>query len=85
MLYDKSEQILRDLYKTASFVVQAICFLQSGRYFRCMKDVADIACPEERSIIRTFLDLKNGGEVAFEEMSEALFCWTKGWIGQCVR
>jgi hypothetical protein len=50
-----------------------------------MKDVADIACPEERSIIRTFLDLKNGGEVAFEEMSEALFCWTKGWIGQCVR
>jgi len=83
MLHDKSERILRGLYKSSSFVVQAICFLQSGRYIRCMKDLAEAINPEERSIIRTFLDLKNGGEVDFEEMSEALFCWAKSWIGRC--
>ena len=30
MLYDKSEDILKGLYKSASFVVQAICFKQTG-------------------------------------------------------
>ncbi len=59
--------------------------MQTGRYIRCMKDLADIACPEEKSVIRTFLSLKNGGAVDFEEMSEALFGWAKSWIGQCVR
>jgi len=83
MLYDNSEEILRGLYKSASFVVQAICFLQSGRYVRCMKDLADAVHLEERSIIRTFSYLKNGGEVDFEKMSEALFCWAKSWIGRC--
>ena len=41
MLYDRAN-ILGTWHKAASFVVQAM-FLQSGRYFRCMKDVADIA------------------------------------------
>jgi len=83
MLYDKSDEILRGLYKSASFVVQAICFKQTGRYIRRLKDLADIAPPEEKSIIQTYLDLKNGREADFKEMSEALFCWAKGWIGRC--
>ncbi len=32
MLYEKSEEILKGLYKSASFVVQAICFKQTGKY-----------------------------------------------------
>ena len=32
MLIDKSEDILRGLYKSASFVVQAIVFKQTGKY-----------------------------------------------------
>lgn len=83
MLYDKNEEILRGLYKSASFVVQAICFKQTGRYIKRLKDLADTAHLEEKSIIQTFLDLKNGGEVDFKEMSEALFCWTKSWVGRC--
>jgi len=83
MIYNKSEEILRGLYKAASFAVQAICFMQTGRYVRRLKDLADIATPEERSIIRTFMDLKNGGEIDFNEMSETLFFWTKSWIGRC--
>ena len=32
MLHEKSEDILRGLYKSASFVVQAIVFKQTGKY-----------------------------------------------------
>ena len=32
MLYEKSEDVLRGLYKSASFVVQAIAFIQTGKY-----------------------------------------------------
>lgn len=80
MLYEKSEEILRGLYKAASFVVQAICFRQTGSYVRCQKDLLNVATPEEQTIIRTFLDLKQGGGVDFLPMSEVLFLWAKGWI-----
>ena len=32
MLYEKSEEILQGLYKSASFVIQAIAFKQTGNY-----------------------------------------------------
>lgn len=82
MLYDKSEAILRGLYKSASFVLQAICFRQTGRYIRHQQDLLQIATPEEKEIIHTFLHLKNGGTADFQKMSETLFTWSKAWISQ---
>lgn len=80
MLYEKSEEILRGLYKSASFVVQAICFKQTGIYTRYLQDLLQIVAPDERVIVKIFLDLKNGGAVNFQEMSETLFIWSKKWI-----
>lgn len=80
MLYDQSEEILRGLYKSASFVIQAICFRETGKYISRQKDLLDAAAAEEKMIVRTCLDLKKGGAVAFEEMSEMLFDWSKKWI-----
>ncbi len=80
MLYDKSEDILRGLYKSASFVVQAICFQQTGNYVRCQKDLLEIVSPDERAMIDTFLNLKHRGMINFHPMSEALFTWSKNWI-----
>ena len=80
MLYGKSEDSLRGLYKAASFVVQAICFRQTGKYVTHMKDLTGIVSPEDRVIVETFRNLKNGGAVAFDEMSDTLFAWTKKWI-----
>ena len=77
MLYEKSEDILRGLYKSAAFVVQAICFRQTGRFTRSQTRLAEIAAPEERQILETALLLKRGGEVDLEAMSEALFVWTQ--------
>ena len=82
MLHEKSEEILHGLYKSASFVVQAIVFKQIGNYIRHQNDLLKVASPEERSIIETFLNLKNGGRIEFDLMSEALFNWSKKWISQ---
>ena len=82
MLNDRSEAILRGLYKSASFVVQAIAFKQTGEYIRHQAELLSIVSPSERRIIKTFLTLKNGGTVEFDSMSEALFSWSKRWIEQ---
>lgn len=80
ILYDHSEDILKGLYKGASFVAQAIVFQETGRYFRHQTDLRQAVSPEERSILDTFLHLKNGGAVDFANMSETLFTWCKHWI-----
>ncbi|MBQ9937910.1 MAG: nucleotidyltransferase domain-containing protein [Oscillospiraceae bacterium] len=82
MLYEKSEHILRGLYKSASFVVQAIAFKQTGNYIRLQKELLQVVSPDERGIIETFLDLKNGGTADLESMSETLFAWSKKWISE---
>ena len=82
MLYEKSEDILRGLYKSASFVVQAIVFKQTGNYISRQKELLPVVSSEERVIVETFLNLKNGGAVAFDRMSETLFAWSKKWISE---
>ena len=80
MLYDKSEDILKGLYKSASFTVQAICFQQTGKYIRQKKELLKYVSLDEQRIIETFIHLKNGGNMKFQEMSETLFHWAKKWI-----
>ena len=82
MLYEKNEDILRGLYKSASFVVQAIAFKQTGNYISHQKDLLQVVSSDERSIVETFLILKNGGAVEFNLMSETLFAWSKKWISE---
>ena len=82
MLCEKSEDILRGLYKSASFAVQAIAYKQTGQYIRRQKDLLQVVSSDDRSIVETFLNLKNGGAVEFSLMSEALFTWSKKWISE---
>ena len=80
MLHEKSEDILQGLYKSASFVVQAIAFKQTGNYISRQKELLQVISSDERVIVETFLTLKNGGTVDFNLMSEALFAWAKKLI-----
>ena len=80
MLYEKSEDIIRGLYKSASFVVQAIVFKQTGNYISHQKDLLQVVSSDERVIVEIFLSLKNDGMVDFTLMSETLFTWAKKWI-----
>ena len=82
MLHEKSEDILRGLYKSASFVVQAIVFQQTGRYIKHQEELLTVARLNEQAIINTFLSLKKGGIVDFILMSDTLFDWAKQWISK---
>ena len=82
MLHEKSEENLRGLYKSASFVVQAIIFKQTGNYIKHQEELLTVANLNEQAIINTFLNLKKGGTVDFISMSETLFAWSKKWISE---
>jgi len=82
MLHEKSEDILRGLYKSASFVVQAIVFKQTGNYFKHQEELLQVISSDEQVIVETFMNLKNGGIIDFNLMSEILFTWSKKWISE---
>ena len=82
MLHEKREDILRGLYKSASFVVQAIVFKQTGKYIKHQEELLKVVSSDEHEIVENFMNLKNGGTVDFSLMSETLFDWAKKWISE---
>ena len=82
MLHEKCEDILRGLYKSASFVVQAIAFKQTGSYFSQQNELLQNVDYDEQVIVETFLNLKSGEKVYFNLMSETLFDWAKKWVAE---
>ena len=82
MLHEKSEDLLKGFYKSASFVVQAIVFKETGKYIKRQQDLLQVVSFDERMIIETFINLKNGRKVEFNSMFERLFVWAKKWIAK---
>ena len=82
MLHEKSEDILKGLYKSASFVVRAIAFMQTGKYISHQKELVETVSSNERIIVETFMKLKNGETADFNLMSKTLFAWAKKWIAE---
>lgn len=83
MLHEKSEDVLRGLYKSASFIVQAIAFRQTGNYIRHQRDLLSVVSSNERAIIEICLNYKIGQNPEFVCASEVLFLWSKEWIVNC--
>ena len=81
MIHGKSEDVLRGLYKGASFVAQAIGYRKTGRYQRHQQDLREILHTNDQQVVDTFLRLKNGGDVEFAAMSRTLF----EWAGRLIR
>ncbi len=80
MLHEKNEDVLKGLYKAASFVVQAIVFKQTGNYVKLQNQLLQVASNEERKIIETFINYKKGECVNLNADSLLLFEWSKKWI-----
>ena len=80
MLYEKSDEILKVLYKSATFVIQAMVFRQTGRYVRSRNELLCVVQHDEQNILNTFVSMKKGDIVDFDKMSEALFVWCKNNI-----
>ena len=82
MLHTKNDDILKGLYKAASFVVQAIVFKQTGNYIKHQNQLLQAAMLDEKIVIETFLKYKNCETVDFNSASEILFEWSKKWISK---
>ena len=82
MLHTKNEDILKGLYKAASFVMQAIVFKQTGDYIKHQNQLLQVALIDEKIVIETFLKYKNCETVDFNSASEILFEWSKTWISK---
>ena len=82
MLHEESEDILRGLYKSASFVVLAIVFKQTRNYIKYQEELLKVVSSDELVIVENFMNLKNGGMVDFSLMSGTLFDWAKKWISE---
>lgn len=80
MLHEKSQDVLKGLYKSAFFVVQAIAFKQKGKYFSSQRELLEVVEANDKIIIDTFLKMKSGMFVDFQKASEALFAWAKETI-----
>lgn len=82
MLHTKNDDILKGLYKAASFVVQAIVFKQTGNYIKHQNQLLQAPLLEEKVVLETFLKYKNCETVDFNSASEILFEWSKKWISK---
>ena len=82
MLHEKSMDVLRALYKSASFVVQAIVYKQTGKYISSRAELLKIVSVDERVINENYAKLKRGEEIAFDDASNVLFAWAKTWIAK---
>ncbi len=78
-VHEKSDDILRSLYKSAVFVLQAVWFYETGSYIKSKAELQNAIDPPS-AVLTTALALKNGASVKFEEMSELLLNWTKAMI-----
>ncbi len=79
-VHEKSDDILRALYKSAVFVIQAVMFYETGKYIKTRSELQGAITPPS-AVLATALNLKNGADVKFEEMSELLINWAKACIG----
>ena len=80
MLHEKSEEILKNLYKSASFTLQALAFRQTEKYIRHQKELLEVLSGKDKTILESSMRLKRGEELPFEELSEALLLWAKNLI-----
>lgn len=79
-VHEKDDDILRSLYKSAVFVIQAVWFYETGKYIKSKTELQQSINPPS-VVLTTAQELKNGASVNFEEMSELLLNWSKAIIG----
>ena len=75
-VHEKSEDILRALYKSAIFVIQAVWFYETGKYIKAHSELQAAIDPPS-AVLDTALNLKRGAGVDFDEASELLLNWAK--------
>ncbi len=83
MVHEKDADILKNLYKSAAFTVQAVYFEKTGAYIKQRSELIPLLQPQEREILQTFINLKqqpNMAQTEFDRFSDLLFNWAAGLL-----
>jgi len=83
MVHEKDAEILKNLYKSAVFTVQAVYCDQTGAYIKQKAELIPLLQPQEREILQTVINLKqqpNMAQTEFDWLSDLLFNWAAGLI-----
>ncbi|MBG0788065.1 MAG: nucleotidyltransferase domain-containing protein [Anaerolineaceae bacterium] len=83
LVHQKSAGLLRSLYKSAAFTVQAVYYDQTGEYVRLKEDLIPLLQLDEREILEAVVALKISPELAedaFDHYTDLLFNWAGGLI-----
>ncbi|KAF1084306.1 hypothetical protein SPSYN_02082 [Sporotomaculum syntrophicum] len=83
MVHEKDAEILKALYKSTAFTVQAIYYDQMGTYIKQKAELIPVLQLQEREILQTgimFMKQPNMAKTGFERLSELLFNWAAGLI-----
>lgn len=78
MVHEKDSEVLKSLYKSAAFTVQAVYYAQTGIYIKQKVDLIPVLQLPEQKILQTCITLKQQPSVAqheFEQLSDLLFQW----------
>lgn len=76
-VHEKSEEILKNIYKSAKFVIQAIYFYQTGKYLKNNTKLIEVLEVPHKIILQNYNKIKINGQVDFEIMSKDIFAWVK--------
>lgn len=79
-VHEKNDDILRSLYKSAVFVIQAVWFYETGNYIKSKTELQSAVYPPS-AVLDTAQKLKCGEKVQFDAMSELLLNWASAVIG----
>ena len=82
-VHEKSPDILKELYKSAAFTLQAIAYLQCGVFEKKQSRLSHLLPPAEQEILEKRLSLKQQDAVTSEEfalLSSRLIQWASKWI-----
>lgn len=79
VLHEKDTDILKSLYKSATFVVQAMYYDETDTYIKKKTELLPLLAIEEQEIINAYFYLKKSTVVEnpdFDRLSEQLFIWS---------
>ncbi|MBC3889585.1 nucleotidyltransferase domain-containing protein [Acetobacterium paludosum] len=83
MVHERDGELLRVLYKSATFTVQAISYLLTGTYRKRKTELLPVLRPPEREILETAIILKQQTDLTqanFDRFSGQIFRWASHLI-----